>query len=289
MTNEQYNRLREIAESKHKRPVYLAIQAQIKPVIDAYKVGGYLAATRAVNSELVNDALIPVIRDIYIEGGLYMARKQYRELKKLELKALSEWRQLIIDFFNKFLLTKAVLPITNTTKELILNVLTQSIQNGWGENETIAALRMADISKRRTQVIVRTEMGAAFGYGQMIAGEEFDYEVKKRWNAVLDKRTRRTHRHGTGVDGEIREWPERFSNGLLFPGDKAGAASEVINCRCRLDVVPKRDKNGQLIPKRRVGTPVGVGSDLNAGIQALQLFAQSVLLAQTIENILNPE
>lgn len=54
-------------------------------------------------------------------------------------------------------------------------------------------------------------------------------DVVKQWDAALDGRTRDSHRR---VDGEIRELHEKFSNGLMFPGDPNGAAAEVINCRC---------------------------------------------------------
>ena len=57
-------------------------------------------------------------------------------------------------------------------------------------------------------------------------------EVVKKWDATLDARTRESH---VMVDGEIRELDEKFSNGLMFPGDPAGGAAEVINCRCALD------------------------------------------------------
>lgn len=51
----------------------------------------------------------------------------------------------------------------------------------------------------------------------------------KQWDATLDGNTRDSHRR---VDGEIRELDEKFSNGLMRPGDPDGGASEVINCRC---------------------------------------------------------
>lgn len=54
-------------------------------------------------------------------------------------------------------------------------------------------------------------------------------DVVKQWDAALDSRTRPSHAR---VDGEIREEDEKFSNGLKFPGDPAGRAEEVINCRC---------------------------------------------------------
>lgn len=54
-------------------------------------------------------------------------------------------------------------------------------------------------------------------------------DVVKQWDAALDGRTRDSHRM---VDGEIKELDEKFSNGLMFPGDPSGAAAEVVNCRC---------------------------------------------------------
>ena len=54
-------------------------------------------------------------------------------------------------------------------------------------------------------------------------------DVIKQWDASLDGRTRDSHAR---VDGEIRELDEKFSNGLMFPGDPSGSAAEVINCRC---------------------------------------------------------
>ncbi len=56
-------------------------------------------------------------------------------------------------------------------------------------------------------------------------------DVVKQWDSSLDKRTRESH---VRVDGEIRELDEKFSNGLMFPGDPNGGASEVVNCRCAL-------------------------------------------------------
>lgn len=56
-------------------------------------------------------------------------------------------------------------------------------------------------------------------------------DVVKQWDSTLDGNTRPSHRQ---VDGEIRELDELFSNGLRFPGDPKGKASEVIRCRCAL-------------------------------------------------------
>ena len=56
-------------------------------------------------------------------------------------------------------------------------------------------------------------------------------DVVKQWDSTLDQNTRESHQK---VDGEIRELDEKFSNGLMFPGDPSGGADEVVNCRCAL-------------------------------------------------------
>lgn len=56
-------------------------------------------------------------------------------------------------------------------------------------------------------------------------------DIVRQWDSTLDGATRPSHQK---VDGEIRELDEKFSNGLMFPGDPAGGAAEVVNCRCAL-------------------------------------------------------
>lgn len=56
-------------------------------------------------------------------------------------------------------------------------------------------------------------------------------DVVKQWDSTLDAKTRDSHAQ---VDGEIKELDEKFSNGLMLPGDPSGGAAEVVNCRCAL-------------------------------------------------------
>lgn len=63
------------------------------------------------------------------------------------------------------------------------------------------------------------------------AARERGADVLKQWDATMDANTRESHQM---VDGEIRALDEKFSNGLMYPGDPSGSAAEVINCRCVL-------------------------------------------------------
>lgn len=85
------------------------------------------------------------------------------------------------------------------------------------------AVRIARTEGHRIQV--QSGMDACY------KAKEKGADVVKQWDATLDSSTRESHQK---VDGEIRELDEKFSNGLMFPGDPSGAAAEVICCRCAL-------------------------------------------------------
>ncbi len=85
------------------------------------------------------------------------------------------------------------------------------------------AVRIARTEGHRIQV--QSGMDACY------KAQEKGADVVKQWDSTLDARTRESH---SMVDGEIRELNEKFSNGLMFPGDPSGGAGEVVNCRCAL-------------------------------------------------------
>ena len=90
------------------------------------------------------------------------------------------------------------------------------------------------VSFNKTMRIARTEGHRIQNKSAMDAcnvAKDKGADVVKQWDSSLDKNTRKSHRK---VDGEIKELDEPFSNGLMFPGDPNGKASEVINCRCAL-------------------------------------------------------
>ena len=68
-------------------------------------------------------------------------------------------------------------------------------------------------------------------YNMQVKAKEKGADIVKQWDSTLDSRTRESHQK---LDGEIVEVNKKFSNGLLYPGDSNGVASEVVNCRCAL-------------------------------------------------------
>jgi len=93
---------------------------------------------------------------------------------------------------------------------------------------------MGIMQNNRTAAIrnARTSITSAHNAGRehtFETAQEMGIKIKKQWVATLDSRTRDSHQD---MDGEMREIGERYSNGLMYPGDPDGAPEEVYNCRC---------------------------------------------------------
>lgn len=109
------------------------------------------------------------------------------------------------------------------------NEIARSMANSMANGAGATSFKKA-YSKAMT--IVRTEGGRINNeaqYQAMLEAKKNGAKIQKQWCAVLDGKTRPSHAR---VNGEIREVEELFSNGLLYPCQKGGAAEEVINCRC---------------------------------------------------------
>lgn len=89
------------------------------------------------------------------------------------------------------------------------------------------------IRAARTSATGAQNGGRLAGYA---AAAALGVDVRKRWVASKDSRTRASH---SELDGEIKPWDQPFSNGLMYPGAPSGPGNEVYNCRCTMRTVEK--------------------------------------------------
>lgn len=120
--------------------------------------------------------------------------------------------------------------INETTFEKLKEEFAESLAAEETRDQLVGRIRDAysDITKARAVTIARTEVHAVTQYGTMQGYKQAGLSTKI-WVAVLDEATRDSH---VAVDGEEVPIDAAFSNGLMFPGDPAGSAEEIINCRC---------------------------------------------------------
>lgn len=251
-------------ESEFVRRVYNALVDQLRPVIRALRHDGPLVALQMVDHVIINEHIAPVILDIYKKVGLYFANKTIHDLRMSvrEQKGFGfneEFIRAILQFFASFLLDKAVLPITQTTKDQIRAVLNQGITEGWGVDRMAQQLESPELLLWRARMIVRTESNKAMNEGSRLAEEKSRVETEKTWIAANDHRTRHSHRM---VDDKTIDFKAYFKVGIIRrgaiigydymigPGDVHATAGNVINCRCVLSFKGKRDARGRLIRKK---------------------------------------
>ena len=126
-----------------------------------------------------------------------------------------------------------------TIKKIRINI-TQGVMSGEGYSKIAKTLRQ-DIGMTKTQSlrVARTETGRAMskaGIDSAKVAKNNGLEMKKKWFATKDTRTRHTHRH---LDGKAIDINDNFrSSGCIGKAPKLfvgiNSAKENINCRCKL-------------------------------------------------------
>jgi hypothetical protein len=244
-------------------PVYRALKRQISSFTNEVRQYGLTGA----KVPDIDPVMAKVINDIHQSAGKYSGKKVRQQLRigatkyctlEMQLKRGFGFNERLVqeiqEYFRMFILEKAVLPISQTTRARIETVLKEAAAEGWGVNEILARLEgpeFLDMTRRRARRIVRTETVRASNFGGMAGAWESEFETEKVWLEIKDNRTRFSHRHSSGVGGQVRDLTDPYSNGLMFPGDPNGPASETISCRCAQAYRLKRDAKGNPIRKRR--------------------------------------
>ncbi|ARM68053.1 minor capsid protein [Staphylococcus phage IME1348_01] len=126
------------------------------------------------------------------------------------------------------------------TLKRIRTHITLGIMSGEGYSKIAKALRDdLGMAKAQSVRVARTETGRALsqaGLDSAMVAKDNGLDMKKRWYATKDTRTRDTHRHLDGTSVDIED--NFHSSGCVGPAPKlfigVASAKENINCRCKL-------------------------------------------------------
>lgn len=250
-------------EGKYVRQIFRALQGQVEAFITDMEASGIERARSSLYLQISTEGLEKILIDLHVEAGLFFGRKAYREIqrsaKRVEKAGFGfnqEWIQAIIAYFQQDMFA-LVGNITNTTRNNILEVLEQALNEGQGIDWIASRLREPGINLYRARVIARTELGKGAFAGRAQAVETSEWETTTEWISADDARVRNSHRQ---VDGEVIDTGSRFQvprrkggvDMMLGPGDPSASAENLIQCRCSSAMRAKRDENGRLIPKRNI-------------------------------------
>jgi len=118
----------------------------------------------------------------------------------------------------------------------VLDTIAQGVEQGLSPDTIAQNLKgsFEGMARYERERIARTEVHSALNQGKYdkLVGARIQY---MQWVTAGDDRVRQTEEADhVALEGEIVEVGQPFSNGLKYPGDRAGDISEWINCRCTI-------------------------------------------------------
>lgn len=254
-----YERKIKIEERKNFKTARDIYERGFKEATDIYLLSGNLNQVEVIPAPtLFNLALFTeLFNKIYVGTGLSFAQWYERNYQKIIKK-----NEGFDDIWEQAFITQAarssgerVTSIQGTAKKAFLanirNKLSEPEFANLGIYEKSKILKGRGYWKKETSFlakrIARTESNSAANYALTVSAESLfpDVPLLKRWITAGDERVRHTH---VAANGQTAQEDGYFNVGgvrLKYPSDMNTAiggskqvASEVINCRCRVEVFP---------------------------------------------------
>jgi hypothetical protein len=209
------------------------------------------------------------LEKIYTKVGVSAATFSYDYIRNLIPKTKKDfiidffnavWYQEMVNYFRLIGGTK-VSGIDDTTKNIVKNLLANILGQNLSRRDQAKlfeeTLNDPSFNRARSLVIARTESTTAANHGINEGARSSDYEVVKFWINTKDKRTRLSHlamtqdRIGLNQPFLVLDPKTNEVTEMMYPGDVAAPAKEVVNCRCVMATEALKDDDGLPILKPR--------------------------------------
>lgn len=213
-----------------------------------------------ISANITEKQIKEMFVELYSVIGLNYGNRINKELEKVK-KANVLFNEYLLHEILLFLSKdggQKIVSVHNTLIEEVINTIKATL----GPNATIIDVQNAIYKLiRQSQTfykwqalrIARTETTASANFAAIKTAEQSDLVLEKKWVSVQDNRTRTTPFDHLDMNGQKVALESPFFVGgqnIDYPGDPKASAGNVINCRCTISFVPKRDMNGDLITKK---------------------------------------
>lgn len=245
-------------QSSFERQLDIAEKKQISIVKRYYKkeynkgIESFIADGQTNFQLLFDDKdLLKIYRDLYTDIGMRFAKWYVNNFQKFITKAVdtSAFDDIWRDTFGAYgsaVGAQRVTLVSGTAKKTLIDITQRLMRDpefmtlGAVERGRILRNQFNRYSQYQSERLVRTEATAAANFATTQAAQTIfpPEQMQKEWIASFDDRTRDTH---SEADGQIVMANNTFLVGgqqMMFPGDPAGGAAEVINCRCSIAYIP---------------------------------------------------
>lgn len=256
MTN--WNKLQPLYEKK----AYRIVQKHIRTILNSVPVDNINLSNYEliITLNISNEQIYKMFKELYTVIGFDYGNRINNELEKTK-KANVLFNEVLLRQILVFLSNEGGVKISSVRDTLIGDVI-KSIKETLGENATVIDLQNAIYALiRKSQTfykwqalrIARTETTSAANFSAFETAKESDLVMDKVWISVQDDRTRLNPFDHLDMNNVKQELEKPFFIGgqnIMYPGDINASAGNVINCRCSIAFIPKRDSEGMLILKK---------------------------------------
>lgn len=234
------------------------------------------------------DGLLTVLAEIYGDSFRERAARVADSFNPPPVTAasvrLEPARPPLDDSLVEYAIAQHIASVNNRLRnvpDFVFDSIRSEIETGRRLGESIpklaARIEALGIDAKRAVTIARTETIAAYNAGNhaatMTMANQFgvdDANVVRMWLATMDSVTRETH---ADADGQQAIGEMTYTVGadeLLYPGDPAGSAGEVINCRCTEEFLLPGDPDypDDLASSAPVVNPLAVVQGVNPNFQS---------------------
>jgi len=239
------------AERSSNRDFYLYYQAEYDKAIKMFLSQGGIS-TADVQVFFKEDTLIKMYSEMYAKVGLQFARwysKNFDKFisKSVNLKDYESIWQANFAFIGSQVGGQRVSGVSGTAKQTIISVIQKLMKDpefqiqGERVKARILKSQFTQYSTYQARRVVRTESTNAANYATFVSAQDIfpGQDMQKMWMAGRDARVRPAHQ---AAHRQVVDYNKPFIVGgeqLKWPGDPAGSASNVINCRCSFAPIPK--------------------------------------------------
>jgi hypothetical protein len=212
-----------------------------------------------INVNVTKDQIRAMYREIYETIAIAHGKRVNSEIEKFK-KANVLFNEALLKEILLFLSSEGGVRITSVRDTLVADII-KTIKDQLGDNATLIDLQNAihaivsksgSFYKWQSLRIARTETTTASNFAAMKSAQMSDLEMEKMWISVQDDRTRITPFDHLDMNNQKQDLDKPFFVGgqnIQYPGDPKASAGNVINCRCTIAFIPKRDSEGSLIFK----------------------------------------
>lgn len=158
------------------------------------------------------------------DAGLILERKDFAETMT----------RVALSYIAGEAIRRRITQVADTTRSQIVAAVARGYADGLGQAGVGGYVEdlIPGMATARAAMIARTETHGAANFGAVEAARETGLILDKEWIAAEDERSREDHALASGQVVGVNEPFIVGGEALMHPGDPAGSADQVINCRC---------------------------------------------------------